>query len=125
MKYIKEFIKLGYGFERLMLILFVFILIAHIITCLWIFSASFYTDSEGTWMEGEYAAMDSRDQYLTSFYFTITTITTVGYGDISGSTNVEKIFCILMMLTGVISFSVLSGSLANILQNYDVSNAQF
>lgn len=29
------------------------------------------------------------------------------------------------MIIGVVAFSVLSGSLANILQNYDVSNAQF
>jgi|TARA_B110000285_G_C15065596_1_gene584929 hypothetical protein len=116
---------MGYGSERLLLIFFMFVLIAHIITCLWIFSASFATDYEGTWMEGDFAALGSSDQYLTSFYFTITTITTVGYGDISGGTNVEKIFCICMMLSGVISFSVLSGSLANILQNYDVSNAEF
>jgi hypothetical protein len=69
--------------------------------------------------------MGKGEQYLTSFYFTVTTITTVGYGDISASTNGEKYFCILIMITGVVSFSVLSGSLANILSNYDVSNAQF
>lgn len=30
--------------------------------------------------------MSEGEKYLTSFYFTITTITTVGYGDISGGT---------------------------------------
>jgi hypothetical protein len=44
-----------------MLILLCFILIAHIITCLWIFSASFYLEKEGTWMEGEYAEMNQKD----------------------------------------------------------------
>ncbi len=58
-------------------------------------------------------------QYLTSFYFTITTITTVGYGDVDIRTPLEKIFCIVIMLVGVISFSFASGSLASILQNYD------
>lgn len=61
LKYVKEFIKMGYGSERLMLILLIFILIAHIITCLWIFSASFADEYEGTWMEGEYAEMESSD----------------------------------------------------------------
>jgi hypothetical protein len=55
----------------------------------------------------------------------VTTITTVGYGDISASSNGEKYFCILIMIIGSVAFAVLSGSLANILQNYDVSNAQF
>lgn len=61
--------------------------------------------------------------YLTSIYFTVTTVTTVGYGDISGNqTSIEKVFCILMMALGVISFSYASGSLASIIQNYDSAN---
>lgn len=61
--------------------------------------------------------------YLTSFYFTVTTITTVGYGDISGGSSAEKVFCIIIMVVGVISFSFASGSLASIMQNYDSKNA--
>lgn len=56
---------------------------------------------------------DKNQVYLTSFYFTVTTITTVGYGDISGATKSEKIFCILIMVIGVIAFSFASGSLAS------------
>ena len=49
-------------------------------------------------------------------YFTVTTITTVGYGDISGNqTQSEKIFCIFIMVAGVIAFSFASGSLASII----------
>lgn len=52
---------MGYGSERLLLIMFIFILIAHIITCLWIFSASFADQYEGTWMEGDYAEMGGNE----------------------------------------------------------------
>ena len=65
-------------------------------------------------MSDEYRAMSTKDQYITSFYFTITTITTVGYGDISAGTTSEKIICIFIMLIGVIAFSFASGSLASI-----------
>lgn len=69
--------------------------------------------------------MDEFDnQYLTAFYFTVTTITTVGYGDISGSTKTEKVFCILIQVIGVISFSIASGSLASIITSYDTKNAK-
>jgi Trk-type K+ transport system membrane component len=50
----------------------------------------------------------------------VTTITTVGYGDISGSTDIEKVFCIFIMIIGVLAFSFATGSLASILANYDV-----
>jgi uncharacterized membrane protein (UPF0182 family) len=62
-----------------------------------------------------YFEISAYEQYLTSFYFTITTITTVGYGDININTWSEKIMCILIMISGVISFTFASGSLASIL----------
>lgn len=76
-------------------------------------------------MEGDVQEMISSDQYLTSIYWTVTTITTVGYGDVSISTNLERVFCIALMVLGVVAFGLLSGSLTNILSNYDVTNAQF
>ena len=66
-------------------------------------------------MEGDIFLMKQGEKYLTSVYFTVTTITTVGYGDVSISTKMEKIFCIMIMLIGVIAFSFASGSLASIL----------
>jgi len=69
--------------------------------------------------------MSGGELYLTSFYFTTTTITTVGYGDFSGNTVIEKIFCIMIMIIGVISFSLASASLSSLLSNYDTNNAKF
>ena len=57
-------------------------------------------------------------------YYTITTITTVGYGDISGVTPLEKFLCIIIMLIGVITFSFASGALASIFASYDKTNAK-
>jgi hypothetical protein len=76
-------------------------------------------------LEDSWEEMTEQQTYLTSFYFTVTTITTVGYGDISVSTDIEKCFCIVIMIIGVISFSFATGSLASILANYDVQNAKF
>ena len=50
---------------------------------------------------------------MTSFYFTVTTITTVGYGDMSASTHLEQVIVVFMMLVGVFAFSLASGSLTN------------
>jgi len=51
-------------------------------------------------------------------------MTTVGYGDMSGSTLPEQYFCIALMLFGVLYFSFLSGSLASILSAIDQKNAE-
>ena len=118
-------VQLGLGFERLAFLTLAFLMVTHIVACLWVFFASFADDYENTWMEGGLSDMSTGNQYLVSFYWTVTTITTVGYGDISIKTNGEKVCCIFLMIFGVVSFGLLSGSLTNILQNYDVSNAKF
>lgn len=92
----------------------IFFMICHIVACLWIIIASFEEGDDNSWLTEEYQQMSNGEQYLTSIYFTITTITTVGYGDISGGTFGEKIAAIILMLLGVISFSVGSASLASI-----------
>ena len=47
-------------------------------------------------------------------YFTVTTITTVGYGDIYATETAERMLGILTMLIGVIAFSFSTGSLSSI-----------
>ena len=65
--------------------------------------------------------MEPIDLYLVSFYFTVTTIVTVGYGDIHATNSGERAISILLMITGVISFSFATGSLSSIISNYDTS----
>ena len=70
---------------RIFLFLSGFFLACHIVCCLWTVIAQMSTNIEDTWLS------DYEDDrlYLTSYYFIVTTITTVGYGDISGGTPGE------------------------------------
>ena len=63
--------------------------------------------------------MEDMDLYITSFYYTTTTILTVGYGDITAVNSMEKVLSIILMIVGVISFSFATGSLSSIIANYD------
>ena len=68
--------------------------------------------------------MDVWELYATSVYFTMQTLTTVGYGDISLASTTERVICIFLQFVGVIFFSFASGSLTTIIANYDQSNAK-
>jgi hypothetical protein len=68
--------------------------------------------------------LDDTSLYVTSFYFTTTTVLTVGYGDITAISLQEKLLCILLMLIGVLSFSFATGALSSIISNYDSSEAK-
>ena len=60
---------------------------------------------------------------MTSFYYTVTTITTVGYGDISGTNVAERTIACFIMVLGVVGFSFGTGSLASVMSTYDQANA--
>ena len=52
----------------------------------------------------------------------VTTMTTVGYGDMSGSTSLERIFLVFLMIIGVVVFTFVSGSLSSIIADWDKTN---
>lgn len=105
----------------------IFILASHIATCFWIILASLMGSVDGsdkyvgTWLESFYKDGVHKDYsiYYVSFYWCITTITTVGYGDISGTNNAERMFCSFVMVVGVIMFSLANGALASIISQED------
>ena len=41
-----------------------------------------------------------RDKYITAMYFTFSSLTSVGFGNVSPNTNSEKIFSVIVMLVG-------------------------
>lgn len=58
---------------------------------------------------------DDIQLYVTSFYFIIMTVTTVGYGDLSGFNTPERIICAILQIMGVIIFAISSGSLTSLI----------
>mmetsp|Transcript_1473 Transcript_1473/g.2589 ORF Transcript_1473/g.2589 Transcript_1473/m.2589 type:complete len:363 (-) Transcript_1473:1072-2160(-) len=52
--------------------------------------------------------------YVTSLYWVITTLTTVGYGDYKGYTSVEYLFQMIVEFLGIGVFSYLMGSINNL-----------
>ena len=83
----------------------------HVTACIHIFVAR---NSYPNWILENNISEDSFDTiYLSSIYFLIATITSVGYGDISGYSNNEHIFQIFLLIIGIIAYSWLISSISN------------
>ena len=105
-------LNLGDGFERLIFFILMSFMICHIVACMWVFATTFADEGKPTWIRS--ADMEDEEtsaKYLIALYFTITTITTVGYGDMSATNPIEQMFCIVIMLMGVIGFSLATSTL--------------
>ena len=57
--------------------------------------------------------------YIAAYYWVIETFSTVGYGDIGGSTTGELIFTMMLYIIGIGFFGWMLGSLSMILNQVD------
>ncbi|XP_029450541.1 potassium voltage-gated channel subfamily H member 3 [Rhinatrema bivittatum] len=57
-----------------------------------------------------------RSSYITSLYFALSSLTSVGFGNVSANTDTEKIFSICTMLIGALMHAVVFGNVTAIIQ---------
>ena len=66
----------------------------------------------------------ARRRYLVCFYWSVTTISSVGYGDILPRSDNERIFSIFMMLIGGAFYGYVIGETAAIVTSFDANHAE-
>jgi hypothetical protein len=59
---------------------------------------------------------------LIAFYYSFTSLSTVGFGDYHPKSNAERIFCAVVLVSGVIIFSVVMGTFIEMIQVYNILN---
>lgn len=103
-----------YGAAVLFLLMCTFVLIAHWLACIWYaigfverpYTETGWLDNLAEQLGKSYNDSDStsgpsvKDKYVTALYFTLSSLTSVGFGNVSPNTNSEKIFSICVMVIG-------------------------
>jgi CRP-like cAMP-binding protein len=116
-KFLDEQMKLSKNIQRISAFLFGFFMICHFISCFWILVGRVKMHEEiDSWMVS-YSDLDNGELYGVAFYYAITTMSTVGYGDISGKNTLERITCMIVMIIGVVSFSFFTGAISSVITN--------
>ncbi|XP_024276303.1 potassium voltage-gated channel subfamily H member 5a [Oncorhynchus tshawytscha] len=132
---------LEYGAAVLVLLVCVFGLVAHWLACIWYSIGDYEVIDEATntiktdsWLyqlatsigspyrynasgSGQWEGGPSKDTlYISSLYFTMTSLTTIGFGNIAPTTDGEKIFSVAMMMVGSLLYATIFGNVTTIFQ---------
>jgi len=96
----------------------------HLMACLWCFAPSLEGYSVDSWVVRlGFIDQENSEVYMAAFYWAFTTLTTVGYGDITAVSSLEQIIAVFWMLFGICSFSFAIGSLTNMIAKLDTKES--
>ncbi|XP_061110453.1 potassium voltage-gated channel subfamily H member 6-like [Conger conger] len=129
-----------YGAAVLFLLMCTFALIAHWLACIWYAIGNVerntasrigWLDSLGEQLGKQYndslpaSGPSIKDKYVTALYFTFSSLTSVGFGNVSPNTNSEKIFSICVMLIGSLMYASIFGNVSAIIQRLYSGTARY
>ncbi|XP_072226361.1 voltage-gated delayed rectifier potassium channel KCNH8 [Leuresthes tenuis] len=122
----------------LTLLMSMFALLAHWMACIWYIIGKMEIEANalnwdigwlhelGKRLEMPYNAMGVvngtgsgptiRSVYIASLYFTLSSLTSVGFGNVSANTDAEKIFSVCVMLIGALMHALVFGNVTAIIQ---------
>ncbi|XP_074477387.1 voltage-gated inwardly rectifying potassium channel KCNH2 isoform X2 [Sebastes fasciatus] len=127
-----------YGAAVLFLLMCTFALIAHWLACIWYAIGSVERSGSIGWLHtlgdqlGKHynssvlgSGPSIKDKYVTALYFTFSSLTSVGFGNVSPNTNSEKIFSICVMLIGSLMYASIFGNVSAIIQRLYSGTARY
>lgn len=120
-KYLDLILAISIEAKRLIWFLLFFALFLHLITCFWVFVGGLNMNISENWIQNfSFASENNSDLYITSLYWSITTLVTVGYGDIFPISDPERICSIVIMLTGILAYSYTISSISNLVRTFNL-----
>ncbi|CAD7696757.1 unnamed protein product, partial [Ostreobium quekettii] len=115
----------GRGFLRLTSLMSAAILVTHLVACSFHYAAYLAGDDTPTWLTlAGLQDASNYDRYISALYWSMSTLTTVGYGDVTPANSNEKIMSMVGMVVGVTVFAYFMGSTSSMMSSINSSNTR-
>ena len=98
------------------------IFVSHLLGCFWFLVSPYDTTRpDETWWGGTMLSLTKFDHYIASVYWSFSTMTTVGYGDLVPITTGERLYACMAMILGATIFGYVIGNVATMSMASDIA----
>jgi voltage-gated potassium channel len=94
------------------------LLTAHWLACGWLALGGKTTLADGIDVEGF-------RRYMRALYWSVTTLSTIGYGDLTPTTDRQVVFTMVVMFLGVAIYGYVIGNVTSLLANIDLAKRHY
>ena len=101
----------------------IFFFTIHVVTCILIFIGK--NDYPSWIIKFGFSEYSFSQLYFLGIYYIITTVTTVGYGDLTCVTPKEKIFGIIIEIVGIVAYSYILTSISNYVKSINDAEEEY
>ena len=112
-------------------ILILLVVAAHVLACMWIYTALYithgpsYAAQNNNWMiEGNVINSKISSIYTAAIYWAMTTLTTVGYGDLSPTSTGERLLATFALVIGIAINALFIGRMSVLLLEFTETSTQ-
>ena len=108
--------------NKLIRLIIIAVIITYFLGWFWYFVSDTYNDSNSSRTFVKVFGLDNKNnkrKLIVSWYYTLTTLSTVGYEDYYPISNMERCLAWIIMLLGVAFFSYIMGNFIEIVTNYN------
>jgi hypothetical protein len=127
-----------FGISLLVVLIILFSLASHWLACVWVAigrlgdhyswfyllannTGELFYYSNGTIQGGP----DNQAIYVTALYYSVTSLTTVGFGNIAANTVREKVFAVCVMIIGALFHALIFGNVTAIIAHLSAHSARY
>ena len=124
---LEDFLYLHRNSMSMLKIFIITFCVAHIMSCGWGVVARLDDGLHHNSWASDYRLDDAPlwDQYLAALYWALSTMTTVGYGDVVPITNAERFYALFGMVLGSGYYGYIIASMASLVASMDTNNRVF
>ena len=123
LEHIQDCLEINRGMTKIFYFAITVLMSIHVSGCLWYYVAKLQAFGPDTWVSlAQLTDLPDGSQYIAAIYWACFTLTTVGYGDIVGYTDLERLYSMIWMSFSIGFYSFTIGSLTSILTHLNSRN---